>query len=77
MMNDAVNPEQIARQVEGSFVYGLSSLLYGECTVRDGLCVPKTSSVLIWRRNHITIRGDGGLLSLQFVDLAAQVNKPA
>jgi len=32
----AVNPEQIARQVEGSFVYGLSSLLYGKCTVRDG-----------------------------------------
>ena len=32
----AVNPEQNARQVEGSFVYGLSSLLYGECTVRDG-----------------------------------------
>ena len=32
----AVNPEQIVRQVEGSFVYGLSSLLYGECTVRDG-----------------------------------------
>jgi isoquinoline 1-oxidoreductase subunit beta len=32
----AVNPEQIARQVEGSFVYGLSSLLYGECTVHDG-----------------------------------------
>jgi isoquinoline 1-oxidoreductase subunit beta len=32
----AVSPEQIARQVEGSFVYGLSSLLYGECTVRDG-----------------------------------------
>ena len=32
----AVNPEQIARQVEGSFVYGLSSLLYGECTVRNG-----------------------------------------
>jgi isoquinoline 1-oxidoreductase beta subunit len=32
----AVNPEQITRQVEGSFVYGLSSLLYGECTVRGG-----------------------------------------
>jgi isoquinoline 1-oxidoreductase subunit beta len=31
-----VNPEQIARQVEGSFVYGLSSLLYGECTVKGG-----------------------------------------
>jgi isoquinoline 1-oxidoreductase beta subunit len=32
----AVNPEQIARQVEGSFVYGLSAALYGECTVADG-----------------------------------------
>ncbi|MFZ0424479.1 MAG: molybdopterin cofactor-binding domain-containing protein [Xanthobacteraceae bacterium] len=32
----AVNPEQIARQVEGSFVYGLSAMLYGECTVRGG-----------------------------------------
>jgi isoquinoline 1-oxidoreductase beta subunit len=32
----AVNPEQIARQVEGSFVYGLSAMMYGECTVRAG-----------------------------------------
>ncbi|WP_343715862.1 molybdopterin cofactor-binding domain-containing protein [Inquilinus sp.] len=32
----AVNPAQIERQVEGSFVYGLSACLYGECTVRDG-----------------------------------------
>jgi isoquinoline 1-oxidoreductase beta subunit len=32
----AVNPEQVARQVEGSFVYGLSAMLYGECTVRGG-----------------------------------------
>jgi isoquinoline 1-oxidoreductase beta subunit len=32
----AVNPEQIARQVEGSFVYGLSAMLFGECTVRGG-----------------------------------------
>lgn len=32
----AVNPRQIACQVEGSFVFGLSSLLYGECTVRGG-----------------------------------------
>jgi len=32
----AVNPEQVTRQVEGSFVYGLSSLLYGECTVKAG-----------------------------------------
>ena len=32
----AVNPQQIEAQVEGSFVYGLSAMLYGECTVRDG-----------------------------------------
>jgi isoquinoline 1-oxidoreductase beta subunit len=32
----AVNPNQIAAQVEGSFVYGLSACLYGECTVKDG-----------------------------------------
>jgi len=32
----AVNPQQIEAQVEGSFVYGLSAALYGECTVRDG-----------------------------------------
>jgi isoquinoline 1-oxidoreductase beta subunit len=32
----AVNPAQIERQAAGSFVYGLSALLYGEITVRDG-----------------------------------------
>jgi isoquinoline 1-oxidoreductase beta subunit len=32
----AVNPAQIERQVAGSFVYGLSALLYGECTVAGG-----------------------------------------
>ena len=32
----AVNPEQIARQVEGSFVYGLSASLHGECVVEGG-----------------------------------------
>jgi isoquinoline 1-oxidoreductase beta subunit len=32
----AVNPQQIEAQVEGSFVYGLSALLHGECTIRDG-----------------------------------------
>jgi isoquinoline 1-oxidoreductase beta subunit len=31
-----VNPEQVARQVEGSFVYGLSAALYGECTLKGG-----------------------------------------
>jgi len=32
----AVNPAQIERQVAGSFVYGLSAMLYGECTVSGG-----------------------------------------
>lgn len=32
----AVNPQQIEAQVSGSFMYGLSALLYGECTVKDG-----------------------------------------
>jgi len=32
----ALNPQQIEAQVEGSFAYGLSAALYGECTVKDG-----------------------------------------
>ena len=32
----AVNPDQIAAQVEGSVVFGLSAALYGECTVANG-----------------------------------------
>ena len=32
----AVNPQQIAAQVEGSFAYGLSAALYGGCTVKGG-----------------------------------------
>lgn len=32
----AVNPQQIEAQIEGSFVYGLSASLYGECTLKDG-----------------------------------------
>jgi isoquinoline 1-oxidoreductase beta subunit len=32
----AVNPDQIAAQVEGSVAYGLSAALYGECTVENG-----------------------------------------
>jgi isoquinoline 1-oxidoreductase beta subunit len=32
----AVNPQQIEAQIEGSFVYGLSAALYGECTVKNG-----------------------------------------
>jgi len=31
-----VNPAQIERQIAGSFVYGLSALFYGNCTVKDG-----------------------------------------
>lgn len=32
----AVNPQQIEAQVEGSFVYGLSAMLFGEITFVDG-----------------------------------------
>ncbi|MCX7227353.1 MAG: molybdopterin-dependent oxidoreductase [Burkholderiales bacterium] len=32
----AVNPQQIEAQIEGSFAYGLSAALFGECTVKDG-----------------------------------------
>ena len=32
----AVNPAQIERQIAGSFVYGLTGLVYGGCTVKGG-----------------------------------------
>ena len=32
----AVNPQQIEAQVEGSFVYGLTAMLYGEITFENG-----------------------------------------
>jgi isoquinoline 1-oxidoreductase subunit beta len=32
----AVNPQQIAAQIEGSFVYGLSAALHQEITIKDG-----------------------------------------
>ena len=35
----AVNPDQIAAQVEGSVAYGLSAAFYGECTVDKGRIV--------------------------------------
>lgn len=35
----AVNPQQIEAQVEGSFAYGLSAALWGECTVDKGRIV--------------------------------------
>ncbi len=38
----AVNPGQIAAQVEGSVVYGLSATFYGECTVENG-CVKESN----------------------------------
>jgi len=31
-----LNPQQVDAQISGSFVYGLSAMLYGECTVKDG-----------------------------------------
>jgi isoquinoline 1-oxidoreductase beta subunit len=35
----AVNPGQIAAQIEGSVAYGLTATLYGECRVKDGRMV--------------------------------------
>jgi isoquinoline 1-oxidoreductase beta subunit len=35
----AVNPAQIERQIDGSFVYGLSALFMQECTVKGGRIV--------------------------------------
>jgi isoquinoline 1-oxidoreductase beta subunit len=35
----AVNPQQIAYQIAGSFVYGLGAMLHEECTVQDGRIV--------------------------------------
>lgn len=34
-----VNPQQVDAQVSGSFVYGLSAMLHGECTVENGRIV--------------------------------------
>jgi isoquinoline 1-oxidoreductase subunit beta len=33
---NAVNPQQIEAQIEGSFVYGLTAMLYGDITIKDG-----------------------------------------
>ena len=32
----AVNPDQVAAQMEGSVAFGLSAALYGEMSVKDG-----------------------------------------
>ena len=37
--NHVVNPDQVTAQVEGSVAYGLSALLYQQCTVKDGRIV--------------------------------------
>jgi len=37
----AVNPQQIEAQVEGSFVYGLTAMLYGEITYANGQTVER------------------------------------
>ena len=50
----AVNPQQIEAQVEGSFAYGLSAMLYGECTVKDGKMVQENfSSYNVVRMNEM------------------------
>lgn len=37
----AVNPQQVEAQVQGSFVYGLSAMLYGEITFENGIAQQK------------------------------------
>jgi isoquinoline 1-oxidoreductase beta subunit len=37
----AVNPGQIAAQIEGSVAFGLSAVFYGECTVENGRIAQK------------------------------------
>ena len=37
----AVNPGQIAAQIEGSVAFGLSAVFYGECTVENGRIMQK------------------------------------
>jgi len=37
----AVNPQQVEAQVQGSFVYGLSAMLYGEITFENGVAQQK------------------------------------
>ncbi len=60
----AVNPQQIEAQVEGSFVYGLSALLYGECTLKNGAVVQSNfhdyRSMLL--QGHAQGRGHGHAL---------------
>ena len=50
----AVNPQQIEAQIEGSFAYGLSAALFGECTVNDGAIVQKNFDTYpVVRMNHM------------------------
>lgn len=48
----AVNVQQIEAQVEGSFVYGLSALLYGEITVSNGAVLQKNFDTYQVMRIH-------------------------
>jgi isoquinoline 1-oxidoreductase beta subunit len=50
----AVNPQQIEAQIEGSFVYGLSAALFGECTVKDGAIEQKNFDTYpVMRMDHM------------------------
>ena len=49
----AVNPDQIAAQMEGSVAFGLSAALYGEMSVKDGRMVQN-------ELRHLPARAHGG-----------------
>src|SRR6201982_2686394 len=58
----AVNPDQIAAQVEGSVAFGLTATLYGECRVRNGRMVDLNfDSYPILRLAEVP-KGDTGIL---------------
>jgi isoquinoline 1-oxidoreductase beta subunit len=62
----AVNPAQIERQTSGSFIYGLTALIYGEITIKDGAVEQKNfdtyDSMRIREQPHVetTVMPSGG-----------------
>ena len=70
-------PSDDLREILSSnFNSSISTLL--ACALRQELCVPKTSSVLIGQPNRLNVSGDGraALLHREPVSFAIQVEEP-
>ena len=64
----AVNPDQIAAQVEGSVAYGLTATLYGECKVKNGRMVDLNFDTYeIMRLGGNAESGNGDRADLRFL----------